>query len=462
MASQSKKLRVVELFAGVGGFRLGLEGWKGRSPISGYKRKMPKNYEVIWSNQWEPSTKVLQHASMVYESKWPKTAHSNEDINNVIDQVPEHDVLVGGFPCQDYSVATTLRNSKGLLGKKGVLWWSIDAIIAKAKKKPRFLILENVDRLLGSPANQRGRDFAVMLHSLNEHGYDVEWRVINAADYGMPQRRRRVFILGYLRQSGRSQIPSNDIHGWLSSKGVLSSEFELEPIGFDLLELIEFKGRWKKLKYVSDNFNIDGKSQKFSNTGAMVNGKVFTVHTAPKREPEMTLGEIVQMTKADGIEIPKDFIIDKKERLSKPMIVTLLDDAGEEYIKILETKFEVWEHLKDSKRLSRKNKTTGYKYKFAEGSMAFPDPLDRPSRTIITGEGGPSPSRFKHVIRDSGKLRRLLPVELERLNMFPADHTYLDDKTTPPTKRAFFMGNALVVGIIERIGKSFISFNHEL
>ena len=135
MASPSKKLRVVELFAGVGGFRLGLEGWKGKSPISGYKKRMPKDYEVIWSNQWEPSTK-MQHASMVYESKWPKTPHSNEDINDVIGQVPEHDVLVGGFPCQDYSVATTLRNSKGLLGKKGVLWWSIDAIIAKAKKKP--------------------------------------------------------------------------------------------------------------------------------------------------------------------------------------------------------------------------------------------------------------------------------------------------------------------------------------
>ena len=195
-----------------------------------------------------------------------------------------------------------------------------------------------------------------MLHSLNEHGYDVEWRVINAADYGMPQRRRRVFILGYLRQSGRSLIPSNDIHGWLSSKGVLSSEFELEPIGFDLLELIEFKGRWKKLKYVSDNFNIDGKSQRFSNTGAMVNGKVLSVHTNPVRETEMTLGEIVQMTKADGIEIPKEFIIDKKERLSKPMKVTLLNDAGEDHIKTFKTKFEAWEHLKGSKKLRERTR----------------------------------------------------------------------------------------------------------
>ena len=424
---------------------------------------MDKNFEVIWSNQWEPSTPKTQHANMVYRERWPnldnKSKHCGEDINDVIDQIPEHDVLVGGFPCQDYSVATTLRNSKGMLGKKGVLWWSIDAIIDKAKKKPRYLILENVDRLLASPAGQRGRDFAVVLHSLNKHGYDVEWRVINAADYGMPQRRRRVFILGYLRDSERSLIPPDDIHGWLSSKGILSSEFKVDPVGFDMLEIIKFKGKWSKLKYVSDHFNIDGKSQRFSNTGAMVNGKVYSVKTIALREDEKTLGDIVGLTKEDGLKIPSEFIIDKNERLAKETKVTHLDDAGEDHIEIYKTKYEIWEHLKGSKRLSRKSRSTGARYKFAEGAMVFPDPLDRPSRTIITGEGGSSPSRFKHVIKDGRKSRRLLPIELERLNMFPPDHTYLNDKVTTPTKRAFFMGNALVVGIVERIGKSLSRFH---
>ena len=458
MALTRKKLRVVELFAGVGGFRLGLEGWKGKSSTSGYSKKMSHDaFKVIWSNQWEPSTKT-QHANKVYEKRWPdqdnESIHNGEDITKVISQVPEHDVLVGGFPCQDYSVATTLRNSKGMLGKKGVLWWSIDSIIKESKKKPKYLILENVDRLLVSPASQRGRDFAVMLHSLNSHGYDVEWRVINAADYGMPQRRRRVFILGFLREDGSSIIPQDNQKEWISKKGVFASEFEIEPLETDPEKIVDFRGEWKKLQHVSDNFNIDGTSQRFLNAGLMVNGQVFTAKVEPKKEDEATLGDIVGLTKKD--EISEEYFIDEKKKLSKTMTVKHLDDAGEDHLEEYHTYYEVWKHLKGSKKLSRTSKSTGARYKFAEGSMVFPDLLEKPSRTIITGEGGPSPSRFKHVIKDGKRLRRLLPVELERLNMFPQNHTYLDDTLTPSTKRAFFMGNALVVGIVERIGKSLI------
>ena len=459
MASTSKKLRVVELFAGVGGFRLGLEGWKGKSSTSRYSKKLSHSaFKVVWSNQWEPSTKTIQHANKVYEQRWPdkdnESIHSGEDITKVISQVPEHDVLVGGFPCQDYSVATTLRNSKGMLGKKGVLWWSIDAIIKKAKKKPKYLILENVDRLLVSPASQRGRDFAVMLHTLNKHGYDVEWRVINAADYGMPQRRRRVFILGFLRENGSSIIPQDGQKEWISTKGVFASEFEIQPLETDPEEIIAFKGKWKKLQNVSDNFKTDGTNQRFLNAGLMVNGQVFTVKVEPKKEKEVTLGDIVGLTKKD--EITEEYFIDEKKKLSKTMTVKHFVSPGEYRSEELHTYYQVWKHLKGSKKLYRTVKETDIGYKFAEGAMVFPDSLEKPSRTIITGEGGPSPSRFKHVIKDGKRLRRLLPIELERLNMFPPNHTNLDDEVTPPTKRAFFMGNALVVGIVERIGKSLI------
>ena len=110
-----KKLKVIELFAGVGGFRLGLESID--------------NFEVIWSNQWEPMTKV-QHASIIYEKRFGNFGHSNKDIESVpTSDIPNHDVLCAGFPCQDYSVASTLKNSKGLIGKKGVLWWSIYRIM---------------------------------------------------------------------------------------------------------------------------------------------------------------------------------------------------------------------------------------------------------------------------------------------------------------------------------------------
>ena len=116
---------------------------------------------------------------MVYKDKFKTTEeeHSDKDIFNVpTSDIPDHDLLVGGFPCQDYSVATTLKNSKGLIGKKGVLWWAIHRILEeKGSKRPKYLFLENVDRLLKSPASQRGRDFAVMLKSLNDLGYAVEW-----------------------------------------------------------------------------------------------------------------------------------------------------------------------------------------------------------------------------------------------------------------------------------------------
>ena len=125
------KIKVVELFAGVGGFRLGLEGFNNKSASTNYKEDFESPYEVVWSNQWERPTKV-QHASMVYESRWKNSIHSNNDISSVeVSEIPDHDLLVGGFPCQDYSVATTLHNSKGLKGKKGVLWWSIHQILEK-------------------------------------------------------------------------------------------------------------------------------------------------------------------------------------------------------------------------------------------------------------------------------------------------------------------------------------------
>ncbi|SDB20104.1 DNA (cytosine-5)-methyltransferase 1 [Flavobacteriaceae bacterium MAR_2010_188] len=397
-----RNLKVVELFAGVGGFRLGLE----KSP-----------FKVIWSNQWEPSTKT-QHASKVYEARFGSENHFNQDIATIdVAEIPDHDILVGGFPCQDYSVATTLNNSKGLKGKKGVLWWSIHKILEIKKKKPKYLLLENVDRLLKSPSQQRGRDFAVMLQSLNELDYAVEWRVINAADYGMPQRRRRIFILAYHRDS-KIYKKFNKSEGleWISTIGIFAKSFpvkiEANKSNFDL------DG---DLVNLSDHFNEGGKLSPFNNSGIMLNGKVTTIKTLPDYDGERTvLGEILESGK-----IPSVFYIDEKD-------------------------YDKWEYLKGAKRIERKS-SEGFVYNYSEGGMIYPDALESPSRTVVTGEGGKTPSRFKHVISTKNGLRRLTPVELERLNMFPDNHTKLEGVTD--AKRAFFMGNALVVGVVEKIGK---------
>lgn len=412
------KIKVVELFAGVGGFRLGLEGWNGKSATSNYKENFKSPYEVIWSNQWEPSTKI-QHASAVYENRFGMDNHSNRDIASVdVADIPDHDLLVGGFPCQDYSVATTLKNSKGLIGKKGVLWWSIHKILSEKINKPKYLFLENVDRLLISPSGQRGRDFAIILQSLNELGYAVEWRIINAADFGMPQRRRRIFILAYLNNTEiYENIRNTKSIEWILEDGTLANSFPITTENKIFPRLFKLKG---DIVSISENFNKGGKTGMFENTGLMIDGTVTTIKTQPNYEGKFTiLKDLIQ----NG-EVTEEFYISDEE-------------------------LDKWKYLKGPKKEMRKN-AEGYEYNYSEGGMIFPDPLDKPSRTIITGEGGKSASRFKHVIQTPKGFRRLSPIELERLNMFPDDHTKLNGISD--TKRAFFMGNALVVGVIEKIG----------
>jgi DNA (cytosine-5)-methyltransferase 1 len=414
-----KKIKVVELFAGVGGFRLGLEGWNGKSALSGYKKEYDSMFEVVWSNQWEPSTKV-QHASTLYETRWNKASHCSQDIATVeIEDIPEHDLLVGGFPCQDYSVATTLKNSKGLIGKKGVLWWSIHKILSEQKQTTKYLFLENVDRLLISPSGQRGRDFAIILKSLNDLGYAVEWRVINAAEYGLPQRRKRIFILAYHQTSALyTQLKSSSVSRWMLDDGILATAFPMVLNHLIFPKTVELEGN---IVEISENFNKKSTSGFFENTGIMLDGVVTTIKTMPSYEGEtIVLKDILQ----NG-EVTSDFYIDEKE-------------------------LEKWAYLKGPKKEIRTN-PQGFEYNYSEGGMIFPDALDRPSRTIITGEGGKSPSRFKHIIKTPKGYRRLSPVELERLNMFPDNHTQLQGISD--TKRAFFMGNALVVGVIEKIGR---------
>lgn len=390
---------VAELFAGVGGFRIGLTaaGWK-----------------TVFSNQWEPSTKV-QHASDVYVANFGPEGHSNVDIATV-DTIPDVDLLVGGFPCQDYSVAKSLNSSKGLEGKKGVLWWEILRLVRQ--KKPPFIFLENVDRLLKSPSTQRGRDFAIMLKTLGDEGYLIEWRVVSASEYGFPQRRIRVFIVA----KKTNNYPS-DAQKYVTQDGILAralpvvSSFEDEFV----ISLAE------PADQISRTFNKGAGKSPFLNSGVYFANHAYTFKTLPSYTGEkQVLGDVLQ----DESLVPKEYFVDPS-RISE------------------------WEYLKGAKTIERVHKASGVSYNYAEGKMAFPDSLDNPSRTILTGEGGTSPSRFKHIIKTQNGFRRLTPIELERLNGFPDRWTACgaDGQEISDVRRAFFMGNALVVGLIERVGK---------
>lgn len=417
-------IRVVELFAGVGGFRIGLE--------EANKRLEGIGYDVIWSNQWEPSTK-RQHASEVYQMRWRDGRHSCEDITVAIEKgaVPKKfDLAVGGFPCQDYSVARTANQAAGIEGKKGVLWWSIHEILRRYK--PAYGLFENVDRLLKSPSSRRGRDFAVMLASMADLGYIVEWRVINAAEYGFPQRRKRIFILAYrsntdLGVAARSASPNE----WMTGSGVLAAALPCVPFqttsGVRQRALLDSVAPSLQLEGtladISEKFNKEGALRNpFEDAGLLIGRNVFTLKTLPNyTDTRRYLGHMLEHE----------------------------DDVPEEYF-VPESELPKWRYLKGAKS-ERRTKANGVEYSYDEGAMAFPDALDRPSRTIITAEGGSTPSRFKHIIQlEDGRWRRLTPVELEKLSGFPPNHTFRVGISD--TKRAFFMGNALVTGIVERIG----------
>lgn len=398
-------MRVCELFAGVGGFRLGLEDCS-------------DDFRFVWANQWEPSKKV-QHAYDCYIQRFGESEfHVNEDISTVDKRaIPNHDLLVGGFPCQDYSVART--GAQGIQGVKGVLWWQIREILNV--KQPRFVLLENVDRLLKSPAKQRGRDFAVMLACFNDLGYSVEWRVINAAEYGFVQRRRRIFIYAFRNDTNYfNTLDRNNLQRWIHEDGFFQDEFPILPIEeVDKPKVRETVMEYNDIVDISDSFKFE-----FENAGVMTNGTIYTEKTVPNYNGEVTL---------------------LRDRLESNV-----DEKY--YIDTDEARLDKFRQSKAAKRINRVSKT-GHEYVFSEGALAFPDPTDRPARTMLTSEA--SVNRSTHVVEDpaTGRLRILTPVEAERLNGFRDNwtNTGMTERT-----RYFCMGNALVVDLIKKMGNTLL------
>jgi len=402
--------KVIELFAGVGGFRVGLN--KVKNIDENGKAIENGKFSFVWSNQWEPST-TTQHAFDCYQTRFGVSAkeNSNEDIGKVDkSNIPDHALLCGGFPCQDYSVARSLSKEKGIEGKKGVLWWQINEILTK--KKTPFVLLENVDRLVKSPSKQRGRDFGIMLRCFADLGYAVEWRIINAAEYGHPQRRRRIYIFAYKSctnyfKAMKKVSPNNIIY----KQGVFAKEFPIEEADKKIIPIDIVEGYTDLIK-VSNDFKAA-----FENSGYMINGKVHTVKTFPVKCKSMTLNDIVLRNNIDN------FLYLNDSQISK------------------------FAYLRGSKKIPR-TRPDGTEYNYSEGSMSPIDSLSLSGRTMLTSEG--SINRSTHIIEDvvTGKKRLLSPIECERLNQFPDNWT----NTMPYKKRYFMMGNALVCGVIEKIG----------
>lgn len=407
-------MNVLELFAGVGGFRVGLE-------------KASPTFKTLWSNQFEPSRKS-QDAFEVYNYHFPDSENWNEDISLISDEwfsalKGQVDLIVGGFPCQDYSVARTKKDEKGIEGRKGVLFWEI--VRATKLSQPKYLLLENVDRLLKAPSKQRGRDFAIMLRAFADLGYGVDWRVINPAEYGWCQRRKRVFLFVYRKDTTyfKQQQVLDDFG--VGSKGIFEETY---PTKDDVL-----KDRVRSFVLPEDIVEVsDSFSTQFWNSGSMIEGRVVTKELEPKYEgSRKVLGDI--------LEDPSDL----------PNSLYLSND-----------KVDKFRYLRGAKKFERTN-SEGFTYTYSEGAMALVDSADLPSRTLLTSEG--SISRTTHLIKDSKGYRLLTALETERLQGFPDNWTKVKlskgkEVKVPDTRRKFFMGNALVVEVVEIIGK-YMAYN---
>ncbi|QOV11520.1 DNA (cytosine-5-)-methyltransferase [Viridibacillus arvi] len=395
-------LNVVELFAGVGGFRLGLE--KANSDV----------FKTVWANQWEPSRKT-QDAYDCYTRNFNSGIHSNEDITTVPDEVFQKlniDLLVGGFPCQDYSVARTLSNEKGLEGKKGVLFWEIKRVLENSH--PKYVLLENVDRLLKSPSKQRGRDFAIMLATFRDLNYIVEWRVVNAAEYGCAQKRRRVFIFAYKNtlDFAEKQLDYNS-HDIVFKEGFFANTFSVKQEPYK--ERISTVTLPEDVVEISDKFSFS-----FHTAGVMVNGNVYTAQTIVENEKFIPLKDI----------LVEETTVDEKYYLTPAQV-------------------EKFAYLRGPKKIERTS-AEGHKYIFSEGGMSPTDDLNGPGRTMLTSEA--SVNRSTHIVEVDGRKRFLTPIECERLNSFPDNWT----AGMPERMRYFCMGNALVVDLIKQMGLSIL------
>ncbi len=306
-----------------------------------------------------------------------------------------------------------------------ILWWQIYDILKD--KRPSYVILENVDRLIRSPAKQCGRDLSIILRCFYQLGYCVEWRVINAADYGQAQRRRRTFLVAYHNRTDRSRNFAERVckqglkalHKQVVENGILAKAF---PIATHRQQFVD---QWiDEMRFESVDDIMQKQKVYLHNAGVMINGRIYSVEVIPKYEAFIPLRNILERGPID-----EHFFLNEKD-MSR------------------------WIYAKGAKHEQRKRKD-GSVYWFNEGAVGFPDSLEKPSRTMLTSET--QVGRTSHVVTDlqTERLRVLTPIECERLNGFPDNWT---DTGMPEKMRYFCMGNALVVSMVTRICKSLLDF----
>jgi DNA (cytosine-5)-methyltransferase 1 len=311
------------------------------------------------------------------------------------EEIPDFDLMAAGFPCQPYSDLT--RGAVGLSSEKGKVFFELLRLIAA--KRPKIVLLENVAALMTMPRDRPGQDFLLILAHLHSLGYAVTWQVINAAELGYPQSRERLFLLATLPEADACW---SSLHQGM--RGDLGYAFTNHVMPkFTLPSVVGARS------YLAD----------WPRMGSVDHRGVVRGVCVARRPLSGRLGDVLET----GV-IPEHYFLTPKER-------------------------ERVAYLKGEKRERRLHAESGGEYEYREGVIPFPDPLERPSRTVVRREG--QVGRTSHFVRDplSGRLRRLLPVEVERLFGFPDGFT--DGIGLSDGARFRLLGNSVVVPLVHRI-----------
>lgn len=371
-------MTAIELFAGVGGFRLGLE----RNKIG-----------VVYANEWD------KYASKIYDKNFGGGGVDRRSIADVpADDIPDHDLICGGFPCQAFSVAGKRR---GFEETRGTLFFEIMRI-ARHHRTP-YLFLENVKGLL---SHDEGRTFETILRTLDELGYDCQWQVLNSKDFGVPQNRERVFIIGHLRDQPRPEVfPLEDHIGQVS-------EASRDAGGR--------KEAFIKTRHLSQN-------------GRLVSDSITL--QASETPHIVTLNPGVA---AGGAVIPK--IIDGKPSTTRRGFVkegytgAIDGDANQLVANTLTS---------SDGGMSERHTMVAVAPRGRDGINTPEYRDDDVANALRASTGGSS----KPMISDSTRIRRLTPIECERLQGFPDNWT----EGVSDNQRYKMMGNAVTVNVIEAI-----------
>ena len=377
-------MKFIDLFAGIGGFRYGLqkveiESESSSDHESGASQHGQRAFHCVWSNEWD------KYANQIYTKHFGEC--DSRDIRTVdTKDIPDHDLLCAGFPCQSFSIA---GKRLGFEDTRGTMFFEIARIIRD--KRPRYFLLENVKGLL---SHDEGKTFQTILGVLSDLGYEYQWQVLNSKNFGVPQNRERVFIVGHLRETSRPEV---------------------FPIG--------------------ESYSISHRTKYTEQAG--------------------------------------------RSRISSTIDARYgsLRNAGETYLHYIggiRGKRDMW--LKDNKKNSR-NFSQGQRVYSSDGiastiagnagglggktglyaiPVLTPDRMEkRQNGRRFKNDGDPAftlTSQDKHGVYDGLNIRRLTPVECERLQGFPDNWT----EGISDTQRYKCLGNAVTTLVITEIGRKLI------